>query len=324
MKILKGILFALSCVALSSVSVAAPNRDCYVTVDALSLVHGCFWGVESGPGLCESWLNRGPSFHGPLTLTSLNHFELLRSDLGLSVIVAFNGKRAQISIRAPHLNKTQVVDVTADPVGPMIFTATAQAEYHNRSLQVGTSYRVSCNFGLSAEVDANEDAEKEEMDRLGPAPEWSDATAASVADLPIGTTLELMQDLDIIPNKDKATTTFVEENGLMTPSAFTDLRLPYRFAFAQFYNANNGYMYSTHYPAGLKMAVTSVVINKFASGGHEYEITLKTVSVPASYQGTLDPIVRLRVNGRRSGSADIKVPQLEALLQPIMRLSLPQ
>lgn len=174
-----------------------------------------------------------------------------------------------------------------------------------------------------AELAAIRAQETAQMDKLGPPRDWPDASAPSVQRLPLGAILELTRDLDVDPRNGNAKTYIVEQHGLMTSGEFGALKLQYRFAFVEFFNANNGYVLPAHYPKGLRMAVTGVNVNTTIAGGHTYDITLKLVSVPAGYHAPIDPITRLRLEGRRSGAGEAKIPQLKDLLRPVMSLELP-
>lgn len=306
---------------------ANPNSDCHVMVSQLELIHGCIFTEGSGPGPCESWESHGPEFDAPLIRTSANHYEINNAEFGLSVNVVFDGEdRAKISIHAPHVSQTETVGVTYEnfDTAKRFPKSSSQARFRDLPRQLALGYDVMCSFGLSDAVASDEATETAEMNKLGPAPEWPEPTAPSVQDLPVGTVFELTKDMGIRPGSNTALTRFVEQNGLMTEAGFDALKLPYRFAFADFFNANNLYIIQTHYPKGMRLEVTKVEMTTFDTGGHEFELTLKLVGLPAGYTAAVDPIVRMKVTGRRSGAADIKIPQLAALLSPVMSLKLPK
>ena len=303
------------------------NTDCYVGVSQLELVHGCIYIQGAGPGPCEEWQSHGAMFYSALTRTAINHYQIDNAKLGLRVRVIFNGKsNAQISIQAPgNVDQTRNVGVTYENFdsAQRFPDASLQARFRDVDRQLAFDYDVSCSFGLSDAVNTQESADIAEMNALGPAQEWQDLSAPSLELLPVGTVIELTKDMDVNPGSDKGLTKFVEQNGLMTEVGFGHLKLPYRFAYADFFNANNGYLNPTHYPKGIRLKVTQVVKNSFSTGGHSYDIILKLADLPANSTTGLDPITRITVTGRRSGSGDIKIPQFAALLLPSMSLQLP-
>jgi len=316
----------LSSFAFAPVAFAAgsmENTDCHVRVAQLRMVHGCFYIQGSGPGECQSWEDNGSNLYAPMVRTSLNHYEFNNAEFGLSIQAIFDGhNKARISIQAPlGVNQTQTVGVSYEnyDTGHRFPDARSTASFRDVPNQLAFDYAVSCSFGLSDWVNAQQAADLAEMNALGPAQEWQDRKAKSVAGLPVGTVFELTQSIDINSNSNWATN-FVEQNGLMSESNFQQLRLPYRFAYAEIFNDNNGYIRPTHYPKGMRLKVVKVVANTFDNGGHSYNIFVKFLG-PASGPGSVaDPVNRITVTGRRSGLGDLKIPQLAALLRPYMKI----
>jgi len=198
-----------------------------------------------------------------------------------------------------------------------VFTAQVDAQTTNEAAGTGLAYNITCNFGLSDQVNTIENQEAQEMDKLGPPAEWSDPSAPSLATLAVGTVLELQQDLQILPGTDKETSYIVEQNGLMTETSFQALQLPFRFAYAQFFDANNLYLHPVTYPKGMKLVVTSISSHGFSdSPGQEFEIHFST----QNSEGISDPIVRMNLEGRRDGSSDLKLPEFIEMMKPVFKI----
>lgn len=314
---MKTLFLAISALA-ATASAAAANTDCYLDVSKLELVHGCFIIDGSGPGPCQEWESHGPQFSKAMTRTAINHYEIANGPVSATVV--FDGKKhARVAIKAPGVNQTQTVGVSYEnyDTAKQYPDANAQARFRDTPKEIAYDYDVRCSFGLSDAVASQEAADTAEMNRLGPAAEWADPTAKSVAQLPVGSIIEITKDITVDPAN--AANVFVEQNGLTTDAAFNAMKLQYRFAFARFYNANNGYMNLTRYAKGTRMEVTKIEVEPYESGGQGYQIYMKPVGAIQA----ADSIVRMEVDGRRSGASDIKIPQLQQLIAPAMSLTTP-
>lgn len=257
-----------------------------------------------------SWGTYDVVLSGTMELQGERDFTFVKENVVASLMV--NEKDARLRLTAPGLQRTRVLPVAFDRsvVGRLDFSA----EQHDEDTGTGRLYSVHCTLGLNALVEAQKAADEAEMDRLGPSREWPDQQAPSLEQLAVGTVLELTRDIDVRPGTNRAETTLVEANGLMTHAAFWELRLPFRFAFAEFFNANNGYIRDTHYPRGMRLRIEQIQRRDFSSGGHEYVMKFTT-------EGAVeDPIVWMKVTGRRAGATDVVVPQFAQLLAPAFRI----
>lgn len=311
-------ILAITLSAFAPAAFAAENTDCVLSANLLRLVHGCIYTEGYGPGPCPSWRTEDALFGVNLKRVSATHFEGTAENGTVLAQVDYDGKTARMSLRAPGVAKSEEVLTVQDERIPEVRKGQIGARHTDWKSQRGASYSVSCNFGLSDVVDKIKTSAEAEMDRLGPAVDWNDPSAPSLATLQKGTVLKLNRDLTILPGSDTAQTYLVEQNGLMTLKSFNALRLQYRFGFAEFFNSNNGYIYKTSYPAGTAMTVVEVKTQTYPGGEVSYILALAPLE-----QGGPDPIVRMNVTGRRSGRGDMKIPQFVELLKPAFDVILP-
>ena len=286
------------------------NTDCYLGIDNLIRQQGC---IYIGDGLpCSTWGDFGPVLWTPLTRTSETHYELQNSEYSVNVSADLNGRLASFRIEAPKVAYSQKVQTDTNAYGSDL-SAGVDTEFHNDQNGTGYLYKISCNFGLSDEVNHINQVENAEMDKLGPPAQWSDPQAPSIQKMPIGTLFVLNRDLDVDPSV--GTYDIVEDHGLMTDDDFMKLELPFRYAFAKFFDPNNNYMYAVHYPKGMVLGLTGIEVTG------EIELDFKTVSMPAGFSGTIDPINRMEVDGRR-GTTDVKIPQFVEFMKPVFDIKL--
>lgn len=282
------------------------SQDCHVYAYQLRYAQGGWLGTWSW-GTYDILLDK------TMTLRDPNGFTYENQAMQIVASLRVDGDRASVQFRAPSVGKSEFVPVKYGEDG--VGTVSFHAERKNYATREGTSYDISCSLGLNSLVDGIKANDEAEMNRLGPAANWEDPTAPSLSQLPVGTVLELTKDLAINPGSDRATTYFVEQNGLLTLAQFNALRLQFRFAFAEFYNANNGYINPAFYPRGTQIRVEGITRHDFTSGGHEYYLTFRTLT-----GGVNDPITTMKVDGRRSGRSEITIPQFVQLIAPAFKI----
>lgn len=309
--------------------------DCYLRVTQLELVHGCFniyKPAPVGPGPCQRWSNAAPRGVTAFIKTAPNRYEVQNHENNISAQVKFDGSSiALVSMQSPGFSKQIKVKTKVDQYTqlPEFSEASASALYSKPAKNQALQATVSCSFGLTESINQIDTQEEKEMDELGPEAEWRDPSALSLAQLPIGTILELTQDLDVtLGEYGHARNYLVEQKTTnITDTEFHSIHLYQRFAWAQFFNQNNGYLKPVQYPKGTKLIVTQLkvqpLMNRKSAGFGASEYKLAFTTIPSKHDKNSDSITWMKVYGRRSGSADIKIPQFIELVQPYFKVTLP-
>lgn len=303
-------IMAFGLIGLSQSAVAGPseNSDCVGSVSALELYHGC-WIIEKGPGPCPEWRQGKLVFSETLKFRGDGRYQAV--DPKWAAQVEFRNGWARFKIKTNTGVVENSVEVVPHNNLPGVFSASFAHREVDWAHGEGRHYDLSCHFGFSDEINKIKDAEEKEMDRLGPARDWPDRQAPSMSEIRPGAVIEFTRDLEILPGSDKAKVLFVEEVGLQTLKEFNALRLPFRYAYAEIHNANNGYLERTEYPKGLRMKVVKVESQRLNDAAVRYDLLLETLSPSA----VLDPVKRIEIYGRRGGRSDLKIDQAVELLR---------
>jgi hypothetical protein len=284
--------------------------DCYISIDRLRYTRDGIFGIFL-------WGSSGPFIHETMQATSTpNQFVFSNAETGANIKVTLSEKKAYFEVDSPRGSQHTATAVKIDEGNVSSFYSTIN-ETNVPTTEVGYSYRAYCTFGLHDLVDALKKEDTRQMDILGPQPDWEDTSATSIEWLPEGTVLELTEDLEVIPGTDTARTTFIEQNGLHTH--FPKISYRFRFASAEFFNANNSYNNGTvQYPKGMRILVTKVERAENPGG---YYLRFKTVSDP-KLPTIQDPITWMQLDGRRAH--DIKIPQFAELVKSKFKVILPK
>jgi hypothetical protein len=275
--------------AFASRDVTLSGKDCYVGLDQLVAGRDWIFGTLS-------WTHRPPAYWKTMAQISSTELEFRDAQKQLVVKASMKSGKFSISIQAGNDSQTFI-----KPLSESISVSLLKQKKPRHDGDRTESFRVSCSPGLTARVEAGRMNEQQEMDRLGPQAEWHDTSAPSLAKLPLGTIFELTNDLDTDHG-----TSFIEEHG---QDEGRGIELPYRFASAQFHPANNAYLSRTIYPKGSKLKLQSIEVQNYSSGGHGYILRFENLSPDVK-----DPITWMSLDGRRSGSSDMKIPQMRELL----------
>lgn len=304
-------VFLVSLLVLGNLALAErnpePNKDCYVRIAPIRSNH-----VEVGGA---------DFFWGPLTKVSDTHFELTE---------AKHGANFQVDLDLPHLaafiqvNAPDVKDAKAYRLSDKSPTGSSLdipgVTYVSGVFEAKYQYWVTCDFGLHDVVETIEARWDQEVEALGPPLEWSDASAPNLATLKKGSIIEVTREFTVKAGRPY----IVEQNGLLDSDDYSKIPHQYRFANVWLMNANNGYyLRAATYPKGLKMKVVDVVPNRSETLNPwtEYEIQLQTIETNAWPFQIVDPILRMKVTGRRSGRAEVKIPQFVEMMKPYMKVT---
>lgn len=161
---------------------------------------------------------------------------------------------------------------------------------------------------------------EQSMDEMGPPLEWPDASAPNLETLKRGSVIEVTQTFTVLAGQNY----IVEQNGLLEASELSKIPHPTRFANVWLMNGNDGiYHRPATYTKGMKMKVLGVT-PKRENGPNawtEYEIKVKILDKSEWPFQIVDPIVSMNVLGRRSGRAEVKLPQFIEMMKPYMSVS---
>ena len=286
--------------AYASEAVVLSGKDCYVAPDQLIGTRDIYFRILS-------WTHTPPAYSKTMTQVSPTELEFRDPQRKLFVKVLMKFNRLFISITADHASKNFVQNIGEENGAVSLLKQKRPKKEGDRT----ESIRVSCTPGLNHQVEVINQREEREMDRLGPQAEWHDPSAASLTKLPLGTIFELKNDLDT-----EKGTHFVEEHGQMSQGQFLGLRLPFRLAHGEFHPVNNGYLARSVYPKGSKLKLKAIEVQPYSPQGHGYILRFENLS-----PGVKDPITWMSIDGRRSGSSDVKIPQMVELLESHFRIN---
>lgn len=317
--------------------ISGMNSDCHIRINRLELFHGCFnfyQPSQRGPGACEYWSSAdlGPADVNGFIKTAPNHFAMENREKGLSAQIHFDGSSsATVSIQARGASQTIKVRTENKGQGRQEFRTKDLTFYPKNWEEQALSAVVSCDFGITESINNDKLEKQKKMDALGPAAEWSDPSAPSLSQLPMGTILEFNQDLEFSNQKNGPLKNYIVEQHPtnMSWKDFWEIPLGLRYAYLEFYTANNGYGPGLKkYPKGTKLVVTELKIQPMGSnnnraGLHSNQYVLRLKAIHTDQDKNNEPIMRMEVYGRRGGRADIKIPQFIELAKPSFKVTLP-
>jgi|GEM_PF-6050978 len=307
-------IFFVSLLVLGSLAYAelkvGPNDDCYVRIAPIQDRHVAYDPFDGGE-----------SFYGPLTKTSDNHFEFIepKHNAKFKVDLDLSKSAALIQVDAPDMSDARAYRLsTKNPTGSSL--EDPNVTYVSGVFESKYQYWVSCSFGLHDVVETIEARWEREVEALGPPLEWPDQSAPNLETLKKGSIIEVTRAFTVQAGRPY----IVEQAGLVDSDAFSDIPHLDRFANVWLMNGNNGwYLRAATYPKGLKMKVVDVIpshveaINPWT----QYEIHLQTIEKEEWPFRMVDPILRMKVMGRRGGRAEVKLPQFVEMMKPYMKVT---
>lgn len=312
------------------------NVDCHLNVYKFKLKSQCTKGDESqsDSDVCPRW-SRGETLgHSTFIKSEDNKYEVIDRKNKIKSTVEFDGSSSvKLTYETPigvsiftnlkTQNNKEIFNL------PTLYSLNTETIYSQISESEPLEASVSCTFGISKIIETANHVEKMQMDQMGPSPEWKDPKAPSLAQLPIGTIFELVNNLVIDFNKDGHARDYIVESQMKNMDDVELMAIPLykRFAVAQIISPMNGFLSPISFVKGTKLELARIKEGQYVDYrnigyvGKEYLLEFRVHS--SEQKAASATISKMRIYGRRSGSADVKIPQMEELLKYYFQVTLP-
>jgi hypothetical protein len=293
-------LLASSAFASDDIPLNISGNDCFINRNKVVAMKSWNWPFPTWSNFLEESLKFEKESDKVLT------FKHSSRDIKAKIEINNNTTVIDLSI-GKHIKRfVENFEVNSGSATP-IYASTLLRKSPRYEGDTTESFQISCSLGVSYRGEVAARQIEEEMDRLGPPGEF-DQTSPSISEIKVGTGFKLKEDLILSGN---TRSIIVEDHGKISEQEFFAIPHFSRFASVTLSNVDNVYTESILFKKGSEYKIKEIKTSYYNSGGKYYEISFESLS---------GPLFKMKVEGRRSGKFDMKLPQFQNIVSDIFVL----